>query len=407
MHTQEEQLTLPMEAIDYYYGNELTHALRDFVPGYIEGGTDASVFVDTNQINSWNVLGEQQTMNSPERSLRRQGKQPMVETGRKSKSPLSSLGLVGKEIGGQSNPMVVSTQKDKPKGIFLKNIHNYHATNIELLCCHFNTQGEFLAIGGHDNRVMIMDLGNNNFSTGEGHFQNITDIRFRPNSTIFATSSLDKTVKIWDAAEPTKTYGSLEGHYGHVMSVDYHPTMVNILTSCDHNNEIRLWNVNWGGSLLTLKGGSKQVRFQPQLGNLLASSTQNIINIFDIETQTLQKTLQGHDGNILSMCWDTTGYYMASVSEDRARIWSVREGICVFELLSGVNKFQSCVYHPGHILALVIGTNKFLELWNPMCNKNITSSFCAHEGVISSLADSRAKGTIASVSHDGWMKIWS
>lgn len=48
---------------------------------------------------------------------------------------------------------------------------------------------------------MIMDLGNNNFSTGEGHFQNITDIRFRPNSTIFATSSLDKTVKIWDAAE--------------------------------------------------------------------------------------------------------------------------------------------------------------------------------------------------------------
>lgn len=52
------------------------------------------MFVDTNQINSWNILGEQQTMDSPERSLRRQGKQPMVETGRKSKSPLSSLGLV-------------------------------------------------------------------------------------------------------------------------------------------------------------------------------------------------------------------------------------------------------------------------------------------------------------------------
>ncbi|TMW84355.1 hypothetical protein EJD97_025350, partial [Solanum chilense] len=94
MHTQEEQLTLPMEAIDYNYGNELTHALRDFVPGYVEGEIDASVFVDTNQRNSWNVLGEQQTMDSPERSLRRQEKQPMVETGRKRKSPLSSLGLV-------------------------------------------------------------------------------------------------------------------------------------------------------------------------------------------------------------------------------------------------------------------------------------------------------------------------
>lgn len=71
------------------------------------------------------------------------------------------------------------------------------------------------------------------------------------------------------------------------------------------------------------------------------------------------------------MCWDTTGYYMASVSEDRARIWSVREGICVFELLSGVNKFQSCVYHPGHILALVIGTNKVCLVYFALLSNQI------------------------------------
>ncbi|KAH0707125.1 hypothetical protein KY289_012201 [Solanum tuberosum] len=383
MHIQEEQfpgittvssprqVVLPEGAIEYYYGNKLYHALTsdgDFLPSHIEGGNDAGVFGDTNQRNSWNEIAEQQTMDSPERILRREGKQPMVETGRKRKSPLSSLGLVGKEIGGQSNSIVVSTQKDKPKGFFLKNIHNYRATNIELLCCHFNTQGEFLATGGHDNKVMIWNLGNNDFSSREGHSQDITDIRFRPNSTMFATSSLDKTVKIWDAAEPTKTYRNLEGHHGHVMSVDYHPTMVDLLSSCDHNNEIRLWNVNGGDCMLSLKG---------------------------------------HDGNILSICWDVTGKYMASVSEDSARIWSIREGMWIFELLSGVNKFQSCIYHPGRILALVIGSNKVLELWNPMCKANITSSYRAHDGIISSLAGLRGKGIIASVSHDRWIKIWS
>ncbi|MCD7461939.1 hypothetical protein HAX54_047424 [Datura stramonium] len=40
--------------------------------------------------------------------------------------------------------------------------------------------------------------------SGEGHAHHITDIRFRPNSTVFATSSFDRTVKIWDAAKPTK-----------------------------------------------------------------------------------------------------------------------------------------------------------------------------------------------------------
>ena len=36
--------------------------------------------------------------------------------------------------------------------------------------------------------------------TAEGHSHLITDVRFRPSSTIFATSSFDSTVKVWDAA---------------------------------------------------------------------------------------------------------------------------------------------------------------------------------------------------------------
>lgn len=34
---------------------------------------------------------------------------------------------------------------------------------------------------------------------GEGHTQIITDVRFKPNSDVLATSSFDKTVRIWDA----------------------------------------------------------------------------------------------------------------------------------------------------------------------------------------------------------------
>lgn len=35
--------------------------------------------------------------------------------------------------------------------------------------------------------------------TAEGHSHLITDVRFRPNSSTFATSSFDKTMQIWDA----------------------------------------------------------------------------------------------------------------------------------------------------------------------------------------------------------------
>ena len=38
-------------------------------------------------------------------------------------------------------------------------------------------------------------------STPEEHGHIITDVRFRPNTTQLATSSFDKTIKIWDASD--------------------------------------------------------------------------------------------------------------------------------------------------------------------------------------------------------------
>ncbi|KAJ8564507.1 hypothetical protein K7X08_000967 [Anisodus acutangulus] len=329
------------------------------------------------------------------------------------KTPSSSLAPVGKEkataVGlvsalTKSFSAPARTQAER-EGISFKEICNLHATN-KLLCCHFDSRGELLATAGHDKKVHIWELGNNNVNSGEGHTHHVTDVRFRPNSTVFATSSLDRTVKIWDAAKPSNPFQNLVEHAGKVMSIDFHPTMGGLLSSCDSNDEIRLWDVSSGDCKLILKGGSRQVRFQPQLGNFLAGSTGNIINIFDVETNSIRKTLQRHVKDVRSICWDMSGNYMASVCEDSARIWSVSEGKCIHELHSSGNKFQSCTFHPRYAQVLVIGSDEFLELWKPISKSNITWPYTAHAGIISSLADSPPKGTIASVSHDQWIKIW-
>lgn len=294
----------------------------------------------------------------------------------------------------------------KQKDNSIREISNLHTTKSKLLCCHFNSKGELLATGGYDGEVLIWELENNRDYGGKGHAHHVTDVRFRPNSTVLATSSFDRTVKIWDAVKLTNPFQDLVGHVGHVMSIDFHPTKLDLLCSCDSNDEIRLWDVNSGDCKLNFKGGTRQVRFQPQLGDFLASSTGNIINIFDVETNSIQKKLQGHVKDILSICWEISGNYLASVSEDSARIWSVSDGKCIHELYSSGNKFQSCTFYPGLAHVLMIGSDKFLELWNPFFQSNTTSSYSAHSGIISSLADSPSKRAIASVSHDQWIKIW-
>ncbi|KAJ8544978.1 hypothetical protein K7X08_017561 [Anisodus acutangulus] len=169
-----------------------------------------------------------------------------------------------------------------PVGISFKEIDSLHSTESKLLCCHFHSQRKLLATAGHERKVVIWDLENDKVNFGEGHTDVITDVCFKPNSTVFATSSFDRTVMIWDAAKPSNPFQNLVGH---------------ATTRLD-------WNVSEGDCKLILKGGSRQVRFQPGLGNLLASSTGNTINIFDLETNNIQQQLQGHARDVRSFCLD-------------------------------------------------------------------------------------------------------
>lgn len=65
--------------------------------------------------------------------------------------------------------------------------------------------------------------------------------------------------------------------------------------------------------------------------------------------------LQDHNTEVHSVCWDANGEYLASVSQDYVKVWSIVSGECIHELSSNGNKFHSCVFHPTYTSLLVIG----------------------------------------------------
>ncbi|KAL3345285.1 hypothetical protein AABB24_024310 [Solanum stoloniferum] len=310
---------------------------------------DAGMLGETNLRIPENLPADQQIG-----GIMRSGKQPVVQehrnqlglqssnkSGIKRKTPLSSLESVGKEKTTVASFAAPARTQAELKGNSLKAISNLHTKTSKLLCCHFNSEGELLAAAGHDKKVLIWKLGTNNVYSGEGHAHHVTDIRFRPHSTVFATSSFDRTVKIWDAAKPSNPFQNLVGHVEHVMSTDFHPTKLGLLSSCDTSNDIRLWDVSRGECKLIFKGGSRHVRFQPQLGDFLASSSGNVINLFDVETSSIQKKLQflelwnpfcqssitqscsAHTDIITSLAGSPLGGIIASVSHDQwIKIWT-------------------------------------------------------------------------------------
>ncbi|KAJ9688537.1 hypothetical protein PVL29_014276 [Vitis rotundifolia] len=302
----------------------------------------------------------------------------------------------------------VGRSVDGSKGFSFSEVRCITASTSKVECCHFSSDGKLLATGGQDKKAVLWCTESFTAKSRlEEHSQMITDIRFSPSMPRLATSSADKTVRVWDVDNPVYSLRTFTGHSTNVTSLDFHPNKDDLICSCDGNGEIRYWNITNGSCTRVFKGGTIQMRFQPHHGRYLAAAAEGVVSILDVETQACRQKLQGHKNHV-SVCWDSSGGYLATVSEDLVKVWTVGSGgkaaECIHELNYSGNKFNSCAFHPTYTSLLVIGCYQSLELWNVAENKTMTLP--AHDKLISSLAVSNVTGLVASASHDNCVKLW-
>ncbi|GAU15151.1 hypothetical protein TSUD_08890 [Trifolium subterraneum] len=247
---------------------------------------------------------------------------------------------------------------DVSKGFTFSEVNSVRASTSKVVCTHFSSDGKLLASGGHDKKAVLWYTDSlKQKATLEEHSSLITDVRFSPSMPRLATSSYDKTVRVWDVDNPGYSLRTFTGHSASVMSLDFHPNKDDLICSCDFDGEIRYWSINNGSCARVSKGGTAQMRFQPRLGRFLAAAAENVVSILDVETQACRYSLKGHTKSIHSVCWDPSGEFLASVSEDSVRVWTLgsgSEGECVHEL-SSVSTVNGLVASASH--------DKFVKLW--------------------------------------------
>ncbi|KAF9351705.1 hypothetical protein BGX34_000412 [Mortierella sp. NVP85] len=273
----------------------------------------------------------------------------------------------------------------------------------------YSPTGDQIATSSEDKTIRLWDVG-----TGTcrhiltGHVSAVWGVAFSLKGDRLVSTGIDETVRIWDVESGT-CIQTLVGHTRPVMAAEYSPKGGQI-ASASKDCTVRLWDISAGASPFVPSGhslGVTSVGCSPDGDLIVTGSTDFTARVWSVETGECRRIIQGHERTVFGVAFSPQGDRIATASGDKTlRLWDLTTGTCQHTLTGHEENVYSVAYSPDGQTVTSSSVDKTVRLWD-VSTGTCLSTMSGHTEIVFIAVFSPNGKQIASCSEDNTVRLWA